>query len=259
MTLSGRGPESSIEWNAAEHAPRPSGLVSGARFLFRLILDFIYPPLCVLCEASLTESEELVCAHCLALLPRHDDHQVASEQLAASLSEPAYFTSSIALFPYNDAIQALIHLLKYKGYRSLAKPLAQELAKILPDCELPSNPLIIPVPLHKRRLRERGFNQSLLLAAELCRCCHWVLRPELLQRIRPTIPQARLSRAQRSSNLAGAFAVRDSGIIAERDVLLVDDVLTTGHTLNECARTLRAAGAASVHVVTLVRVQTGRF
>jgi ComF family protein len=215
--------------------------------------------LCVLCEALLSENEGLVCAHCLALLPRHDDHQVPSELLAASLSEPAYFTSSIALFPYHEAIQTLIHMLKYRGYKALAKPLAHELALILPDCELPSNPLIIPVPLHKRRLRERGFNQSLLLAAELSRHCGWPLQPELLQRIRATIPQARLSRAQRSSNLAGAFAVADSESVNERDVLLVDDVLTTGHTLNECARTLRAAGAASVHVVTLVRVQTGRF
>jgi ComF family protein len=259
MAQSGWGPETSLERNAAEHAPRRSGLVSGARFLFRLILDFIYPPLCVLCEALLSENEELVCAHCLALLPRHDDPQVASEQLAASLSEPAYFASSIALFPYHDAIQTLIHMLKYRGYKALAKPLAHELALILPDCELPSNPLIIPVPLHKRRLRERGFNQSFLLAAELSRHCGWPMRPELLQRIRATIPQARLSRAQRSSNLAGAFVVPDSETVNERDVLLVDDVLTTGHTLNECARTLRSAGAASVHVVTLVRVQAGRF
>jgi ComF family protein len=259
MTPSGWGPEISIERNAAEATPRRSGLVTGARFLFRLILDFIYPPLCVLCESMLTENEELVCTHCLAMLPRHDDYQVPSELLAGSLAEPTFFTSSIALYPYHDAIQTLIHMLKYKGYKALAMPLGQELARILPDCDLPERPVIIPVPLHRHRLRERGFNQSLLLATVLARRSGWPLLPDMLQRIRPTIPQARLTRAERSRNLAGAFAVTDAASITDRAVLLVDDVLTTGHTLNECARTLRAAGAAEVHVVTLVRVQSARF
>lgn len=259
MTTTGRGPETTSEHHAVEATPRLAGLVSGARFLFRLLLDFIYPPLCLLCERLLTEQETLVCATCLAALPRHDEPQIAGEALAGALAEPLSFASSVAVFPYHDAIQTLIHMLKYRGYHALAEPLGRELARILPDCELPEPAVIIPVPLHKRRLRERGYNQSLLLAQVVQQQSHWPLWPEVLQRQRPTVPQARLSRAQRSRNLAGAFAVRDGDRLNGRTVLLVDDVLTTGHTLNECARTLRAAGAAEVHTLTLVRVQAARF
>jgi len=242
-----------------EATPRPAGLVSGARFLFRLLLDFIYPPLCVLCERLLTGQETLVCHSCLAALPRHDEPQLAGDLLAGALAEPLCFVSSVAVFPYHDAIQTLIHMLKYRGYQALAEPLGRELARILPDFELPDQAVIVPVPLHKRRLRARGYNQSLLLAQVVQQHSHWPLWPDVLQRVRPTVPQARLSRAQRSRNLAGAFAVREGDRLHGLTVLLLDDVLTTGHTLNECARTLRAAGAAAVHTLTLVRVQAGRF
>jgi ComF family protein len=113
--------------------------------------------------------------------------------------------------------------------------------------------LIIPVPLHWRRLLMRRFNQSALLGFSLSRSLAVPCVPTALKRTRYTTPQMRLPRAQRLKNVRNAFAVPDAGLIADKHVLLVDDVVTTGATVAACAATLKKAGAASVHVLALAR------
>jgi ComF family protein len=110
------------------------------------------------------------------------------------------------------------------------------------------------VPLHPRRRRERGFNQSELLATELARRTGLRLAPLALVRRRDTAPQAGLTAAARRANVEGAFAVRQRARVSGRPVVLVDDVLTTGATARGCARVLREAGAAEVRVLTVARV-----
>jgi len=113
--------------------------------------------------------------------------------------------------------------------------------------------LLVPVPLHLRRLRWRGFNQALLLTRPLAQRCGARLDPFVLARTRPTSPQVGLDEAARRRNIAGAFAVRDPAVVRRRSVLLIDDVYTTGATVEECARVLRRAGASRVDVLVLAR------
>jgi len=113
--------------------------------------------------------------------------------------------------------------------------------------------LIVPVPLHAGRLREREFNQSLLLADLLGRHLNLPVMATALARVRATAPQTTLTRSERSHNLRRAFAVQNAEVLAERRVLLIDDVFTTGTTVNRCTKTLLKAGASAVQVLTLAR------
>ncbi len=119
---------------------------------------------------------------------------------------------------------------------------------------LPPVDAVLPVPLYPRRLRQREFNQSLLLAAWVSRRLERPLLPDALRRIRWTEPQITLDREQRRKNVRGAFAVRHPNLVAGQRVILVDDVYTTGATVNECARVLGGAGTEAVYVVTLARM-----
>jgi ComF family protein len=146
---------------------------------------------------------------------------------------------------FDGVIRRAIHELKYRNLRVLAAPLAQWLHDYLISHPLPGD-VLVPVPLHPKRLRERGYNQSSLLARELGRLIKLPLVDDCLVRQRPTPPQARTaSAAERQSNVAGAFTCRD-GRLRGRQVLLIDDVTTSGATLNACAMALKAAGATSV-------------
>jgi len=118
---------------------------------------------------------------------------------------------------------------------------------------IPPADLVVPVPLHPSRLREREFNQALLLAARIARSLDLPLSFEHLLRVRATRPQTELDRTERARNVRHAFAVKHQAGLEGRRVLLVDDVLTTGATANECARALRLAGVETVSVLTLAR------
>jgi ComF family protein len=118
---------------------------------------------------------------------------------------------------------------------------------------------IIPVPLHARRLRERRFNQSALLAQEVAAHEGRAYIPDLLARTRHTVPQQGLNYKQRGKNVHGAFSVNKKVDLGEKNILLIDDVFTSGATLNECARVLKRAGAGMVNVLTVARVTKEEF
>ena len=178
------------------------------------------------------------------------------------------FAKAAAYGAYDGGLRELIHLLKYEQVRPASRVLGRMLAKVLDDLRPSfsevsgrdarqgvSLPLIVPVPLHGAKLRERGFNQSEEIARAALK-----LRPgfpmstRALVRRRATASQIGLTRAQRRANVRGAFAVMAPEQIAGCDVVLVDDVFTTGTTISECARVLRRAGASRVFVATVARV-----
>jgi ComF family protein len=156
---------------------------------------------------------------------------------------------------YEDVVREALHAFKFQGRRALAAPLGdlvREAVEGLLPAGLPD--LLVPVPLHPRRERERGFNQASLLAHWLGRPWRRPVREDVLVRSVATSSQTELDAPARRANVRNAFRVRRAEPIAGRHVVLVDDILTTGATLSECARCLRAGGAATVGVLTVARV-----
>ena len=165
------------------------------------------------------------------------------------------FAAGASLGPYEGALRIVLHELKYAGRRRAAERLAEVLLEEPAVRALVStSDVLVPVPLHPRRLRERGFNQSALLAGELARRAGTSACPDALVRRQDTAPQAGLTAAARRRNVREAFAVRRRASLAGRTVTLVDDVLTTGATALACARRIEAAGAREVRLLTVARV-----
>ncbi|MDE1161007.1 MAG: ComF family protein [Acidobacteriaceae bacterium] len=178
---------------------------------------------------------------------------------------PPEFTRAVAYAEYGDTLRDQLFLLKYQHQRNtathlLGARLAQAILRLRPEAA--ESLLVVPVPLYFERERERGFNQATLLAqgaiARLRRLAPgWslTLADNVMVRTRPTPPLYSLSPKQRRSRLAGAFQVLAPEVIAGREVLLLDDIMTTGSTARECARALRRAGASKVWVATVARTQ----
>jgi len=173
--------------------------------------------------------------------------------------EPPYVKAT-AYGSYESGLRELIHLLKYNQVRPAANVLGRMLAEAVEDFQAlfgETDLLVVPVPLHSTKLRQRGFNQSELIARAALKvnssAGRFQLSLGLLERRRETKSQIGLSRHQRRENIRGAFVVTRPREVAGREVLLVDDVFTTGTTVSECARILRRAGASKVYVATVAR------
>jgi ComF family protein len=170
------------------------------------------------------------------------------------------FARSAAYGSYDGGLRELIHLLKYDRVKPAANVLGRMLAEVIVELE-PSieqkNVVVVPVPLHGRKLKQRGFNQAELIARAALKLVpgstQMEFAPLLMERVRETASQIGLTSRQRRENLRGAFVVRQPEKIARQEVLLVDDVMTTGTTASECARILKRAGAAEVWVATVAR------
>jgi ComF family protein len=159
------------------------------------------------------------------------------------------FDAAYCYGSYEGALRELIHLLKYRGVKTLARPLGDLLMAALPRDERFDG--IAPVPLHWLRQWQRGFNQSDLLARTIARRCG-VPVIHALKRVRPTVAQAGLSNTGRRQNVAAAFRPRRA--VQGKRILLIDDVMTTGSTAAACAQALKRAGAAKVALLTVARV-----
>ncbi|HXG23144.1 MAG TPA: ComF family protein [Chthonomonadales bacterium] len=225
------------------------------------LLDLLYPPkclvcadlgpapLCAFCRATFRPVQPPVCRQCglpiaegLFLCASCEAGTVYSFHAARA---PGYFEGRLR--------QAILRL-KYGGKQALAAPLGEYLAAFVqrkPFGQV-SFDLLVPVPLHPSRLRQRGFNQSALLACEVRSALGVPVAENGLRRIRKTRPQVELRVSERAANVRGAFAA-DPAVVSNKTVLVIDDVLTSLHTVNECAHVLEDAGAKRVYVVAVAR------
>lgn len=189
-----------------------------------------------------------VCLLCGRLMSK----DISPELCPRCLEEKPPFRLARAVGPYRGLLKDVILEFKYKGRRSLYKPLGYLLAQVVAAEPLFGKPhVIIPVPLARERLKQRAFNQAELLAREVGRLLGLKVVEHILLKERDTIPQAGLSRKERWANLKDIFTLEAPSIIKGQDVLLVDDVLTTGATATACTIVLLQAGARSVSVATL--------
>jgi ComF family protein len=240
--------------------------VSSVRQLLNALLDVILPPICHICHSFIPDAGKIhICPACLNRLPLVSSPLCpicgipftgagGDHRCGACLSHPPHFDSARAQFLYEGHIRDLIHSFKYNKLTHLRSPLAllalEGVSGFLADHE---PHFIVPVPLHSSRLRQRGFNQAVLLGRVLSRQISLPMLPDALIRTRPTEPQIELTAAERRLNVKGAFTVNRADRIAGKRILLLDDVMTTGSTMNECAKELKKAGATVVIAATIAR------
>ena len=231
----------------------------------RAIVSLLYPPACAICSADVA-ARKYLCNECETKLVRIEPPfcSKCSEPFQGAITNPfdcancahrtLYFENAVSAFRSGGMVRRVILDFKYGGQIHLRHLVASWLFAALEDDRLRAREfdIIIPVPLHPARERERGFNQAALLA-DLLSAQLSIQNKPVLERIRYTTTQTAFDRAERMENLHGAFRLRKNVDVRELRVLLIDDVLTTGSTLSECARVLKKAGASSVHAATAAR------
>jgi ComF family protein len=232
----------------------------------RVVIDTLLPPLCLSCAAPVDSAGGL-CSACWGALRFLDGAQCqccgypfelstgAEDLCAACLARRPAFARARAALVYDDASRDLVLAFKHRDRLEAARPFARMMARA-GNALLREADIIVPVPLHRRRLFARRYNQAAVLALALGKVSGLAVAPRALIRTRRTESQAGKSRIARRRNVRGAFALRpaEAARIEGRRVLLVDDVLTTGATVEACATALTRAGAAAVDVLTLMRV-----
>lgn len=237
-------------------------MAGNGKNIARALADLLFPPLCMACRAPV--GEQGLCAPCWSGITFLDGPACACCGLpfpvalegenfcAACLARKPAFDSARAIMAYDDKSRGAILALKHADRLELVPGFARWLGRsgVFPDCDM-----IVPVPLHPFRLWQRRYNQSAELAWRLAAGRNIAVNPFALVKTRSTASQGEMASAKaRRRNVQRAFQVPDPAGVRGRNVLLLDDVLTTGATVEACARALKRAGAARVHVLALARV-----
>ena len=226
-------------------------------YIYNLWDDFIsllFPRLCYACGDHLLRNENLICTECFVIIPRtnfHIDKDNLLEQLfwGRCLIEKA---AAFSFYNKGSRIRNLIHHLKYKGIKEIGYELGRIYGLSLISSDFMSDiDLIIPVPLHPSRIRTRGFNQSEIISSGIADIAGLQLNTDSLVRIASSSTQTKRSRYERWTNVEGIFCVTDPEVIRNKHILLVDDVITTGSTIESCSHELLKIEGVKVSVVAL--------
>lgn len=278
-------PQQTNAWRAVVRVLRSSRTAEFLRTPIDDISSVLFPAPCRVCAGPLLRlSAAPVCESCLAQIVSQtssptasplcplcgeiltmEDWQPAAQAVCQTCRVmPPPYVCAVSWASYEGNVRSTLHLLKFEGLRSVAAPLGKMLASAIAELHsgAPRQMTVIAVPLHPTRVRQRGYNQSILLADHALRQLHnrfpdWQLTAahQLLTRRRATEILFPLTPESRRKMLDGAFRCSDPAAIAGKNILLIDDIMTTGATVCECTKTLLAAGAASVYVATLARAQ----
>jgi len=229
------------------------------------VMDFLLPPLCLNCDGSVTENQTL-CAACWKSI-----HFIASPSCAccgapfdlpveegtlcgACLANPPLFDGARSAFLYDDASRGLVLRFKHADQLHPVPALALMMVRA-GEAFWGEADMIVPVPLHRWRLLKRRYNQAALLAQEIGKKTRVPVAVDCLERVRATPTQGHKNRRERQANLVGAFALKRGQNVEGKNIVLIDDVMTSGATVEACAKVLKKAGAARVSVVTLARTK----
>lgn len=215
--------------------------------------DFIYPPVCSTCDCLRTNRDSKVCDGCWGVIRRVEASQETWREIEGKFRDEGVVDEMLSyfLFEKDGKLQEIIHLLKYNSITSLGI----ELGKLIGRCmvmntKFMSADVLVPVPLHRVKCRERGYNQSEFLCRGISEVTSIPVKTKFLTRKKYTLSQTELHLQERKENVGNAFKFNPNYVsaMAEKKIVLVDDVITTGSTINACAKELRKAGAASVLV-----------
>ncbi|MFD1142832.1 ComF family protein [Larkinella insperata] len=226
-------------------------IVSG----FQDLLNLFYPNPCLLCQDSLQQSEEIICTACRLQLPETGQHRgeaLIDGQTKFAGKVPVEFVYAYLYFTKRGKTQRLIHALKYRGNKEVGNLLGRWYGNQLKtDIHLNDHiDLIVGVPLHPAKLRQRGYNQSDWIAQGLSQALDIPWSDRILTRNRNTISQTGKDRMGRWENVSNVFQISDPDLVTNKRILLVDDVLTTGATLEACTAALLASNSQSVGIIT---------
>ncbi len=231
-----------------------ASVLSSVRHTLQSALHLLLPRLCAGCHSPLLSGETLLCLACDLELPRTGFHTDEGNSAAARLAGRFPFVRATAYlyFAEESLTQHLVHALKYKRRAGVGVALGAAFGDELRDCNWADGiDLIVPVPLHPKKEAARGFNQSALVAEGLSNALHIPHEARALRRIRRTESQTRKTRAERIENVVGAFAVRRPQKLEGKHLLVVDDVLTTGATIEACVQAVLKVPGTRVSVATI--------
>lgn len=222
--------------------------------------DFIslfFPRLCVCCGEGLNRAERDVCTDCLCSLPRTRLHETEANLVEMKFlgRVDVCMATSFLFFEKDTVVQKLLHEIKYHDNSMLAERLGLMFGSELRGGRFEAVDVIVPVPLHRKRLKERGYNQSERIAAGIGRSLCKPVAQEVLVRTKGNETQTKKGRVERWENVCGIFSVLNADLVQGKHVLLVDDVLTTGATVEACVEALASAKNTKVSVATIATVQ----
>ena len=230
-----------------------SSTSSTIKSLLRPFLEFVYPPTCFVCDALMESGESRVCPDCWSTIRRVSETDSLYLEMQKRLEQSESISGLVSLYHFEKegTLQSIIHQLKYDGMTVLGLELGRKLGeKLMDDKPDHSIDVIVPVPLHSTKLRERGYNQSEYIARGIRDVTGIPVSISLLKRHKYTNSQTKLTASERKDNVGDAFSLNKRSIdrIKHKSFLVVDDVITTGSTIEACAGLLMANGAHSVVV-----------
>ena len=226
-----------------------------------LLSDFIaliFPKICAACGNSLWKHEEIICTFCDFHLPKTDFHLEQDNPVSRTFWGRAGIESATAYCWFNkgNKVQRLVHLLKYKGRKDIGIFFGERLGRLLKNAPCFNTvEMIIPVPLHKKKLMKRGYNQSEQFAIGIGKAMDIPVNPYILSRRRSTETQTRKSRFHRWQNVSDMFALEDEFQLEGRHILLVDDVITTGATMESCLQALSSVPGIKISIAAIAITQ----
>jgi ComF family protein len=225
--------------------------------MFEDLLSLLFPESCYACDGAMARGEKYICTTCNVKLPYTDYHLHGATELNPLQRRfwgkvQVRYAFAYLLFTSKGRVQRMLHKLKYKEAKELGEHLGFRYGSLLLDHQYAEQfDLVVPVPLHKYKLRRRGYNQSECFAKGISDSMRLPLKPDALIRVSDTGSQTRKNRLDRWQNVEQVFQVKQAEYITGKRILLVDDVMTTGATLEACTVSLLAAGAIQVSVVTI--------
>jgi ComF family protein len=235
---------------------------------FSLLLDFlnavfdlIYPPVCLHCNNRIQRQQDYLCTNCEGNLQSLDEPQcplcgypLQDHTCYFCQENELAYNRAASLYEYEGPTRTLIHYMKFGDMPGIADYLAEKADSFLSKTKLFSDTdIITAIPLHSVRKRQRGYNQAALLAAHLAKKRKWNLRMDLVKRIRATVPQANLIKKKRLVNVDNAFEIKKMIDLKQENILLLDDVFTTGATVQAVCRELKKAHPGKIYVLTIGR------